>query len=294
MRNIVLVTVLFSVTGYVGLRGEVIDMNLGKSVFVPHTDLTIDQKKKERLLPADILQQIGSAGVDFLGYETSYIYYNQLHYNPRPSFQSYSAYHPHLVMLNVAKYESDSAPEYVLFRLGSIGERHPFWDEPRLFLTLLERYRIQDTIPSSFGNPPMLLFQRTHSVNPFIETALLDTTVALNSSFPIPASPYPVYMYAETEYTTLGKIRRTLFQPSPLSIQLTYADSTESTHSYLIPLMKSGVPINKRILNHQEANLFFSHNSHRCVNTTNGTITGGDRWVQNHIRLRFVEYRPTE
>jgi hypothetical protein len=293
-KNSVLIAVLLSVTGYVGLRGEVLDMNMGKSIFVPHAELSPEQKKKERALPADVLQKIGSSTVDFLGYETSYIFYNKLHYNPRPSFQSYSAYHPHLVMLNVAKYESEHAPEYVFYRFGSIGERHPFWDEPRLFLTLLEHYTIDDTIPSAYGNPPLILFKRAQSAKPFTEKVLLDTVVTLNSAFPIPSSNHPVYMYAETEYTTVGKIRRTLFQPSPLSIQLRYADDSESTHSYLIPLMTSGVPINKRILTPAEANMFFSLNSQAGIETSSATITGGSKWVQNTIRLRFVEYSRNE
>jgi hypothetical protein len=290
LKKIIFVVIVFSATGYVGLRGEVIDMNIGKSLFAPHKELTAEQKKKERALPSEVLQDIGAADVDFLGYETSYIFYNNLHYNPRPIFQSYSVYHPDLVQMNVAKYESDNAPEFVLYRHGSIGERHPCWDEPRLFLTLLERYQIHDTIPSRYGNPPMILFKRTQQRRQLTEKVLLDTIITLNSSFRIPSSDKPVYMYAETEYTALGKIRRTLFQPAPLTIEMTYSDQTESTHSYLIPLMRSGVPINKRLLSPNEALLFFKEECSRAANTLSARVSGGNRWVESSIHTRFIEY----
>ncbi|HLZ87907.1 MAG TPA: hypothetical protein VKQ52_11720, partial [Puia sp.] len=85
---------------------------------------------------------IGDSTVDIMPHEVSTLYFNGLRYDPRPVIQSYSAYSEYLDKLNYAKYTSPDAPQYVLFNIGSVDDRVPFFDETRTKLALLDRYEV--------------------------------------------------------------------------------------------------------------------------------------------------------
>src|SRR5262245_54816882 len=85
-------------------------------------------------------QIIGSATVDVFGYNQCYAFFNELNYRPRPIFQSYVAYSPHLAKLNEQRYLSDARPEFVLFRLTAIDKRLPALEDALLFRALLINY----------------------------------------------------------------------------------------------------------------------------------------------------------
>jgi hypothetical protein len=63
-----------------------------------------------------------------------------LKWHPRPVFQSYSAYTEYLDSINAKHFNSDSAPQYVLYALSAIDGRYPIFEEPATFRTLLQNY----------------------------------------------------------------------------------------------------------------------------------------------------------
>jgi hypothetical protein len=107
------------------------------------------QQLEQRKLDANLLTILRKGTVDVVPVEISYIYAHQLSYNPRPVFQSYSAYTPRLDSLNAQKYLSENAPDFVLFSTNTIEGRNPFWDETKTKLALLQHYELL----KGFGNP---------------------------------------------------------------------------------------------------------------------------------------------
>jgi hypothetical protein len=85
---------------------------------------------------------IGNSTVDIVPVEISKIYFNGLHYDPRPVVQSYAAYNESLDNLNSRKYGSADAPEYILFTISSIDDRQPYFDESRTKLAILQHYDV--------------------------------------------------------------------------------------------------------------------------------------------------------
>jgi hypothetical protein len=83
---------------------------------------------------------IGKGSVDVLGFEQAVVIYNQFTYRPRPVFQSYSAYRPHLTRLNRKYYLSDRAPDFILVKLQTIDQRPMAFDDSELLPLIVQRY----------------------------------------------------------------------------------------------------------------------------------------------------------
>jgi hypothetical protein len=248
------------------------------------------KKMLTRALPESVIAEIGNSTVDVLGYEISYVYFNGLNYNPRPVIQSYSAYHEKLIDLNYEKYRGNSAPDYVLYHFGTIDDRHPFWDEPRIYLALLARYSIVDTIPQTEYTNSMILFKRDTVDRSLEERVLLDTIIQFGQPFSIPDTEKVLYLRMCVEYSLLGKIRRVLYQPSLPYMKLNYADGDTSYHRAIIPIFRAGVPINKKVLTIDDAYDFFAFDGKNNLTTKSFTLIGNPRWLKSTVRIELVEY----
>ncbi len=66
---------------------------------------------------------IGQASVDVFGHAQAIAFFNDLNYQPRPVFQSYAAYNPHLMQLNNQCYQSVSVPG--IRPVQAAGDRPP-------------------------------------------------------------------------------------------------------------------------------------------------------------------------
>lgn len=264
--------------------------------------LKIVAQKKGRWLPDRMLREIGNKSVDLLGYETSFIYYNNLNYNPRPIIQSYSAYTPELIRLNTAKYSSETAPDYVLFHIGTLDERHPFWDESPIYQALFERYAIIDTFTTkklgihAFHHQKnvrnqIFLFKKQSIPKRIVKHTILDTLIQLDTKINIPKSSQILYMEMDSEHSLLGKAVRMLFQPAHVSMKLHYADGDSTECRLILPVMKAGVPINKKVLKPRDAYSFFQTTGLENISATSFSIHGNPLFIKNSFRIRFIELK---
>jgi hypothetical protein len=307
----IIIACLLSVAGFKGQRIKMLASNLGyisiskymgHYIFFPSKKLDNSNEIKSRELPERVRDIIGNKTVDVLGFETSYIHYNGLNYNPRPVIQSYSAYGPELIQLNVNKYESNTAPDFVLYHPGSIDGRHPFWDEAPIYLSLFRNYIIVDTFSSinlSFNeldtrnNVPnkLFLFKKNNKKRSVTKTVIKDTIIHFNNKINIPHSNNILYMEMESELTTLGKIQRLLFQPSLAHMKMQYADGDSTYCRLILPVMKAGVPINKKVIDPDAAYLFFSTKGTGNIPATSFTLLGNPKVIEDSFRVKFIEYQ---
>lgn len=246
--------------------------------------------REESTLPANVLDRIGDRGTDVLGFLISHVHFNGLKYNPRPVFQSYSAYSPRLIDLNHDKYAGESAPHFILYHFGSIDDRFPFWDEPRTYLPLMANYRMADTIPPKGESPAFLLFERSPVRKTLKERVVLDTVVGLNSRVTVPRNPNLLFLQMDCELTMPGSVRRLLYEPPGVGMELTYEEGSTQTGRIILPVMKSGVPINKKVTTEQEAFEFFRSGASRSKSTDSFKILADPFWVRKGVRVRFIEY----
>jgi len=116
----------------------------------------------ESQYPNHILNRIGKNTVDAYPWNTQVLLENRLNFSPRPVFQSYTAYTAALEEKNFEFYNSDKAPQYVVYEFEGIDNRYPLFDEPKLNLILTKNYTCVDTM-SSGGRPVLLLEKKANT-----------------------------------------------------------------------------------------------------------------------------------
>ena len=265
--------------------------NLGSPIRMSSKWSENDERKvDEARFPAEVVARVGDRGTDVLGCLISQLYFNGFKYDPRPVFQSYSAYSPRLIDLNHDKYAGEGAPDFVFYHFGTIDGRHKFWDEPKTYLPLMANYRATDTMRPKSGSPAFLLFERATQRKTVKERVVLDTVVGLNSWVTVPHSPNLLYMQMDCGLTLPGSIRRLFYQPPGVGMELLYEDGVTQTCRIILPVMKSGVPINRKVTTEQEAFEFFRSGGSRSKSTDSFKILADPFWVKGDVRLRFTEY----
>ncbi|MHA4808696.1 hypothetical protein ACX0G9_11350 [Flavitalea flava] len=185
---------------------------------------------------------IGSHSVDVIPIEVSKVYFNGLHYNPRPVIQSYSAYTQYLDSLNYEKYMSPNAPDYILFTMYGMDNRFAFFDESKTKLALLNHYRIA-------GNTNGYLLLRKRPAPREMVNVGNDTefSAKLGQEITIKKSDDLQYSRVYVKYNFWGWLQSILFRSPGLTITFTLENGEISTFKAVKPILKGGVLLNKFI-----------------------------------------------
>jgi hypothetical protein len=153
--------------------------------FSVHEDFTSSfeeraaQRHPEFRLPDDIVSMIGDETVDVYPYNNEYALTNKLNYLHRPSFQNYMTLTPKLDQLNVDFFNSDSAPEYILWT-GSIScnsvdcdafddfdGKYVLNEDPLTTMAILNNYTVVRVVAANNNKPIMVMKKNVsgHNVN---------------------------------------------------------------------------------------------------------------------------------
>jgi len=212
----------------------------------------LDNGKRKALLPKRILEKLSGKTVDIIPWDMSYIFFNDLIYNPRPVIQSFNAGCEKLDELNAQKYLSEKAPDFIMYAIGSIDNRHPFWDESRTKLSMLMNYQIDDTIHISSSTGPganndFILLCKRQSKRKLVEVSSKNIQYEIGDTLQVPKSDNLIYLYADFEYSLFGKVRRLLYQPNRIAAEIRYeGKETPSYNIAIVPILKAGVLVNKK------------------------------------------------
>jgi hypothetical protein len=185
---------------------------------------------------------VGNASLDVLGFEQGVALFNQFNYTPRPVFQSYSAYTPHLAELNAAFYASSKAPEYALFKLQTIDERPLMLDDSHVLRIFPHFYRF---ILNENGYQ---LWRRRAVPPPFDQSLPRPLTQhALAPNTDLPLGDYerqPLWLTVDLRPSLLGRARNFLYKPPLVHLRVTDVDGHDEL--YRLPLMaaRAGFALN--------------------------------------------------
>jgi hypothetical protein len=207
-------------------------------------------------LPDEIRETIGSRSVDIIPHNVDLIYFNRLNYNPRPVFQSYAAFSDQLVNLNRKKYESPSAPDFVIFSNEALDNRYGFFDDTGAKIALLENYAVAKKF--EFKGNEYLLFEKSANRKTvrFGEPANETLNFSQNYALPDPNKTYLCQI--DLDYSALGNLSKFLYQPLNLKIVFALDDGREREFRAVVPILKSGVVINPLIESDVDHEMFFS------------------------------------
>jgi hypothetical protein len=107
-------------------------------------------------IPEKIKKLLNGKKVDVFPWNSHLLFENRLQYRPRPVSQTYVAYTPYLASLNIKHYESEKAPEYILYEYDALDNRYPLFEEPLLNKIIFSNYTCRDTFSYS-GRLTLLL-----------------------------------------------------------------------------------------------------------------------------------------
>jgi hypothetical protein len=148
-----------------------------------------------------------NGSVDVIPVEQSVLLAHRAQYQPRPVFQNYQVNSAPLLSRNSAFWESDRAPEYVLFFFPPDAGFGNIWlNEGATWPALLARYDLVD-----FQAPHFVLKKRAFRRNAALRT-LETREVLLGQRIPLPQSVGITLASIRIRRTLLGEVATTLYK----------------------------------------------------------------------------------
>lgn len=196
---------------------------------------------------------IGDKRTDIYPWDYSYIIANDLNWMPRPVIQSYAAYTPWLDNLNAIHFESNDAPEYILWELqedsktdefGDVDNRYLLNDEPQTIYQIFRNYDIINKDRS------MLVLERSDNIN-LKDPVILKTEQAVwNTWIKVPDVDDGILRARMLCRGNLLRIIRTfLYKDASFFIDYKLEDGRILKYRIVPETAKDGIWINPMLLN---------------------------------------------
>ena len=205
-------------------------------------------------LPDSVRRRIGNETVDFLQHEIAYVFFNRLHYLPRPVIQSYSAYTADLIRMNGTHYRSNKAPAWVFYHLEPFRNQNPFWMDSDVTLELLRSYRLQE--PVIVRRDTLQLFRRSSNLHKPVIQELSLKEMKLGKMITIPKGGL-VRLKISARLNLLGYLMRLFAQPPYLYATIHYQDGTERRYRVIPAILEAGIWVGGRVSSQAELRTFF-------------------------------------
>lgn len=230
-----------------------------------------------------------SGSVDIYSWDQAYLLAEDPEWNPRPVFQSYSAYTESLIKKNADHLTGNSAPSNIIFRLQSIDGRLPTMADGLSWLHILQDYELARV------SPDYLLYTRTtEPVSGSNEQKkLVRSGVAqFGESVALPNEEGIFFLELDIEKTSMGNLASFIYKPSQLSMNVQYKEGRNQKFRVISGMTSTGFLISPLVENNEQMALLgnsFEMNSQNVVDSF--TITAKDKeWVWSQA-FKFRVYR---
>jgi hypothetical protein len=211
--------------GLVGRNRNTLTAFLRPATYKLELERYLETMRHEADLP-EIRALVGGNTVGAMNLDQDVAILNGLNYTPHPVFVSYAAYTPELQRLNSEFFNSQKAPEYLLWHTGSIDGRFPTLDDGEVLLRILKNYT-----PVTQEKGRLLWKRKSARENSYCLSNERDFSGSLDQWVPIPAEP--TWLRIECKQTLFGAVRGLLWRPSELRIEV-QLDNGEA-RSYRLP-----------------------------------------------------------
>ncbi|MCB0802589.1 MAG: hypothetical protein KDB74_05785 [Flavobacteriales bacterium] len=206
---------------------------------------------KVNKLPDSLLQIIGNEFVDIYPWDYTIIKANNLNWKPRIVIQSYASYTSWLDQQNANHFESDSAPEYLIWMIekvnlginlgeyNSIDYRYILNDEPKTIIKLLEKYELVHVADQFY-----LYKKRKQAVN--VESIVSDVSEAkLGEWIPIKYNNQGLYrVKLNFKRTFTQAVKSFLYKDEQYWVSLKLANNMIHNYRIVPKNAKDGIWIN--------------------------------------------------
>jgi hypothetical protein len=207
-----------------------------------------------------------SVGAMYLDQDVAIL--NGLNYAPHPVFQNYSAFTPELQHLNATFFNSKNAPEYLLWRAGSIDGRFPTLDDGESLLIILKNYS-----PVIEENGLVLWRRQTPKENHYGLVNARESAESLDQWTPIPAEP--TWLRIECKPTFLGAVQSLLWRCSELRLEVQLDNGATRNYRLLPGNARNGFVISPFLYNNDRLIETARASPDLQAGATTPTISGG-------------------
>jgi len=184
---------------------------------------------------------------DVYTYEQSVLLASNDAWNPRPVFQSYSAYTPALAELNEQHLRGTNAPDWILLDLMAIDERLPSLDDGMSWPALLDNY----TFISFDGQ--FVLMRRKQVMQTKSDYELVNKgTYRTSSTVALPDTLGPLFAEVDLKPTLAGTLWMALFKPPQINILLTMGNGVTRNYRVISSMMTTGFIVSPLVSNTAE------------------------------------------
>ncbi len=177
--------------------------------------------------------------VDDLTWNVDLIFANSFRWNPRPIFQSYSAYEPALDRMN-ATHLAFAGADYLTLRYEAIDGRHPFLDDVSTWRKVFDLYDV------SGGDLDFLVLKRRRKPR-FSKLHPIEGVHVARWGESVPLPPISddqiLIMSAETKKTLWGWVKATFFRIDPVYLQVSFRSGSETRFRITRPNLVNGAII---------------------------------------------------
>ena len=214
-----------------------INLITGKTNFEANVELNKERVQTSNLLP------LTSGTVDLYPNEIASIFAYDLPYQPRPVFQSFSAYTDKLARLNAEHLTSPDAADSILFDLNPIDGHLASFEDGLSWPELLTRYDITN-IEGRY-----LLLERSPQPQPYDLAALDRQTVAVGEWYEMPDNSEPVWAKLDLEPNLWGKLAAAALRLPNLYLEIETADGMQVKYRTISDLLDTGFLISPVLSN---------------------------------------------
>lgn len=155
-------------------------------------------------------------------------------WNPRPVFQSYTAYTPALAELNRQHLTGERAPDNILLRLEPIDDRLPALEDGPSWPALLAHYA-----PAGFDNGYLLL-KKTRQAASTPTAPPPAGHHRLGQRIELPDGGAPLFARIHTRPKLAGRIIGTLYKTPPLRITLELHNGSTRDYRFVAGMAQAG------------------------------------------------------
>jgi hypothetical protein len=197
---------------------------------------SFDEASADASLP-EMKSAVGNGTVDVYNYGTAIAFLNGMRLSARPVFQSYSAYTPSLEEYNLRHYQSDRAPDFLIWADEGVDGRYPGQDDAMLIAALPGHYE------AKFKEGGYWLFRKVSPVSlarPELRL-VLHRSVRLGEEIELPSPvDHSIWIRADPAANKLGGLRALLYKPALINIATTDDRGRQRSWRLLPRVARSG------------------------------------------------------
>ncbi|MEO6711382.1 MAG: hypothetical protein ABI054_09240 [Planctomycetota bacterium] len=198
-------------------------------------------RDRERLLEDSCLPRIkavvGDRGVCVFTLGHGVLFLNDLRWQPRPVFQSFSVFTPRSAHANRDFLASEQGPRFILLRACTIDRRLPASEDPLAAQVLLRDFEIR------LNEGGFLLLERASHRPLEARTRSAHGKLAWNERLVLPPGDEPLILRARIRPSLLGRIRSALYQTPAVTADVEFETGKLSPYRIMPFALEAGVVV---------------------------------------------------